>query len=122
MGAITNTKQMKGWYFDIAEFKPEVGYKFEFTAGSPAKSYRHLCKVIEVVPSKKLAYSWRYDGYKGSSVVTFELFEDGKSTILKLTHRGLESFSHDLPDFAKENFANCWKHIVGISLKGYVEK
>ena len=120
--ALTDTNEMKQWYFDIASFKPEVGFEFEFTAGSPEKSYLHKCKVTEVVAGKKLSYSWRYDGYPGNSVVTFELFEEGKKTRLKLTHEGIETFPNHLADFAKESFAKGWTHIIGISLKDFVEK
>jgi len=30
--AITNKDEMKNWYFDLEEFKAEVGFKFSFTA------------------------------------------------------------------------------------------
>ncbi len=70
--AITDKDKMKQWYFDIAEFKPEVGFEFRFTAGSEKKKYLHICKITEVVVGKKLTYSWRYDGYEGMSYVTFE--------------------------------------------------
>ena len=120
--ALTDTNEMKQWYFDIASFKPEVGFEFEFTAGSPEKSYLHKCKITEMVVEKKLSYSWRYDGYPCNSIVTFELFEEGKKTRLKLTHEGIETFPNHLADFAKESFAKGWTHIVGISLKDFVEK
>ena len=120
--ALTDTNEMKQWYFNIASFKPEVGFEFEFTAGLPEKSYLHTCKVTEVVAGKKLSYSWRYDGHPGNSVVTFELFEEGKKTRLKLTHEGIETFPNHLADFTKESFAKGWTHIVGINLKDFVEK
>lgn len=119
--AITDKKQMKQWYFDLAAFKPEVGFEFEFEGGSEHKTYRHLCKVTEVIPGKKLAYSWRYDGYEGMSFVSFELFEEGEKTRLKLTHEGLETFPQNIPDFAKESFAAGWTDIVGTLLKEFVE-
>ena len=119
--ALTEPSEMKQWYFDIASFKPEVGFEFEFTAGPPEKSYLHKCKVKEVVVGKKLSYSWRFEGYPGNSMVTFELFEEGKKTRLKLTHEGIETFPN-LPEFAKESFAKGWTHIVGVSLKDFVEK
>ena len=81
----------------------------------------HLCKVTEVVPGKKLAYSWRYDGYPGDSLVTFELFETGEKTRLKLTHAGLETFAHLNPDFAVSNFVEGWTHILGTSLKEFLD-
>src|SRR6185369_6683896 len=77
--AITNNEDMKHWYFDLAEFRPEVGFEFEFTGGPDDRLYLHKCKVTEVVPNKKIAYTWRYEGYEGNSKVIFELFEEGNS-------------------------------------------
>jgi uncharacterized protein YndB with AHSA1/START domain len=120
--AITDKDKMKQWYFDLPEFKAEVGFEFSFPGGPPEKSYLHLCKVTEVVTGKKLTYSWRYDGYEGNSFVTFELLPEGNNTTLKLTHKGLESFPANNPDFAKENFAAGWNDIIGNSLKEFLEK
>jgi uncharacterized protein YndB with AHSA1/START domain len=120
--AITDKNKMKQWYFDLAEFKPEVGFEFSFTGGPEDRQYLHLCKVTEVIAGKKLTYSWRYDGYEGTSFVTFELFPEENKTRLKLTHRGLDTFPTGNTDFAKENFAAGWEHIIGISLKEYLEK
>ena len=120
--AITDRDQMKEWYFDIAAFKPEIGFEFQFTAGKDNKQYLHLCKIMEVVPLKKLSYSWRYDGYEGNSFVTFELFKEDNKTRLKLMHEGLETFPGSNPDFAKENFAMGWTQIIGISLPNFVER
>jgi len=121
--AITDKNEMKQWYFDLAEFKAEVGFEFQFTGGpSPEKQYVHLCKISEVIPGRKLTHSWRYDGYEGNSFVTFELFDEGNKTRLKLTHAGLETFPKENPDLAKHNFAEGWTDIIGRSLKEYVEK
>ncbi len=84
--------------------------------------YLHLCKITEVIPRKKLQYSWRYDGYEGNSFVTFELFAEGNKTRLKLTHEGLETFPISNPDFAKENFVEGWTYLIGTSLKEFAEK
>lgn len=121
--AITDREQMKQWYFDIAAFKPEVGFEFEFTGESPkGERYNHLCKITEVIINKRLQYSWRYEGYEGNSFVTFELFTEGDKTRLKLTHEGLETFPATSTDFAKENFVAGWRHIIGTSLKEFAEK
>ena len=120
--AITDKEDMKQWYFDIAEFKPEVGFEFQFEGGKEDKCYLHLCKITEVIPRKKLQYSWRYDGYEGNSFVTFELFAEGNKTRLKLTHEGLETFPISNPDFAKENFVEGWTYLIGTSLKEFAEK
>jgi uncharacterized protein YndB with AHSA1/START domain len=120
--AITDKDQMKQWYFDIAEFKAEPGFEFQFEAGNKDKMYVHLCKIVEVVKHRKLSYSWRYKGYEGNSIVTFELFAEGDNTRLKLTHEGLETFPQDKPDFKKESFAAGWTQIIGSSLKDFVER
>jgi len=121
--AITNKDEMKLWYFDLPEFKPLVGCEFQFMGG-PAedRQYKHICQVTEVIPNKKLAYSWRYDGYQGNTLVTFELFDEGDQTKLKLTHEGLETFPADNPDLAKENFVIGWNWLIGASLMEFLEK
>ena len=120
--ALTDNDLMKQWYFKIAAFKPEVGFEFSFDGGSEEKTYTHLCKVLEVIPNKKLSYGWSYKGYEGYSVVTFELFDEDAKTRLKLTHAGLESFPQNNKDFGKESFAQGWTHIIGTSLKNFTEK
>jgi uncharacterized protein YndB with AHSA1/START domain len=118
---ITNKEQMKKWYFDLAEFRPEVGFEFQFEAGDENKLHLHLCKVTEVVVSKKLTYSWRYDGYEGNSFVTWELFDENGKTRLKLTHAGLETFPESNSDLARKNFEMGWDEIIGKSLVNYLE-
>ncbi len=120
--AISDKEQMKEWYFDLKEFKPEIGFEFQFESGPDDRSYLHLCKITEVVPEKRLSYSWRYDGYPGDSLVTFELFKEGNKTRLRLTHENLESFGTDNPDFTKDNFVEGWNMIIGKNIKEFVEK
>ena len=120
--AITDKELMKQWYFEIAEFEPEPGFEFQFEGGTEKTRYQHLCKITEVVPGKKLSYSWRYEGYTGNSLVTFELFAESDKTRLVLTHTGLETFPSDNPDLSKENFVAGWTYIIGTSLKEFLEK
>ncbi|MDQ4140293.1 MAG: SRPBCC domain-containing protein [Bacteroidota bacterium] len=119
--AITDKDQMKQWYFDLEEFKPEVGFEFQFTGGTEENSYLHLCRITEVVEGRKLTYSWRYDGYPGNSFVTFELFPEGDKTRLKLTHEGLETLPQDNPDFARKNFEAGWTDIIGTLLPDFLK-
>ena len=120
--ALTEKDKMKQWYFDIENFKAELGFEFQFDGGSEEKKYLHLCKITELVPGEKLAYSWRYEGYPGGSLVTFDLIEEAGITRLMLTHEGLESFPANNPDFTKENFIAGWNDIIGTNLKDFVEK
>ena len=119
--ALTDADEMRVWYFDLKEFKPEVGFEFEFPVEHEGTRYHHLCKIKEVIPQKKIAYTWRYEGEEGDSLVTFELFPEGDKTRLKLTHEGLETFPK-LPAYARTNFEKGWTEIIGSSLKQYVEE
>jgi len=118
--AISSNEHLKKWYFQISEFKPVVGFEFSFSGGAKGE-YKHLCKVTEVIPAKKLTYSWRYEGYPGNSFVSWELSDKGNKTKLKLTHTGLESFKDAGADFAPEKFAEGWNFILGKSLKEYLD-
>jgi len=121
--AITDKDEMKQWYFDLKEFKAEVGFEFQFYGGDEKKQWLHICKITEVIVEKKLTHSWKYAGYEGISYVTFELFPEGNKTRLKLTHTGLESFPvGEVPEFGRENFDEGWTSIIGTSLKEFVEK
>ncbi|MDO8367195.1 MAG: SRPBCC domain-containing protein [Saprospiraceae bacterium] len=120
--AITDRDQMAQWYFDLAEFRPELGFEFRFTGGpAPEKQYLHICKITEVELGKKLTYSWRYEGYEGESFVTFLLLPMGDNTVLRLTHAGLETFPTDNPDFASGNFVEGWNEIIRTALKQFLE-
>lgn len=117
--AITDNNAMKQWYFDLPGFRAEVGYAFTFVGNSEECSYTHHCVVTEVVIGKKLSYTWRYEGYEGNSIVTFELFEEGNGTRLKLTHEGLETFPA-LKDFARSSFEEGWEEFIGKSLMQFL--
>lgn len=119
--AITDKKQMKEWYFDIAAFEPKLGFEFQFEGGNEGRVYVHLCKITEVVENKKLQHTWSYKGYEGISVVTWELTDMGGKTKVKLTHTGLETFPK-LADFDRKNFEGGWNEIIGSLLPNFVEK
>lgn len=119
--ALTDSRQMQQWYFPIADFKPVVGFEFQFEGGSEQKTYLHLCKVTEVIPGKKITYSWKYQDYPGSTYVTWELFAEGKKTRVRLTHEGLESFPQDNPDFARKSFTEGWTYFLDKALPNFVE-
>jgi uncharacterized protein YndB with AHSA1/START domain len=119
--ALTDVDQMRQWYFDLKEFKPEVGFEFGFVVEHGGNTYDHRCKVTEVIPQRKIAYTWRYEGHEGNSLVTIELAPEGDKTRLKLTHTGLETFPRTQA-FARENFEEGWTQSIGSELKEFVER
>lgn len=117
--AISEKELMKKWYFDIPDFKLEVGSIFHFEGGTEENRYVHICEIVEIAPPNKLKYSWTYEGHPGISFVTFELSSIGEKTKMKLTHEGLETFEH--PDFKKENFQGGWNYLIHESLFKFLE-
>jgi uncharacterized protein YndB with AHSA1/START domain len=120
--AITDRDQMQQWYFNIADFKPEVGFEFTFEGSDECRTYIHLCRVTRVIKNKLLEYTWKYEGYEGTSIVTFELSEGDHKTHLNLTHAGLETFPQNEKSFARSSFEEGWTHIITKSLSEYLEK
>ncbi|MDB5123471.1 MAG: hypothetical protein JWP94_1600 [Mucilaginibacter sp.] len=122
--ALTDAEKMRQWYFpSLVEFEPEVGFETRFDVENGEKLFPHIWKVAEVVPGRKISYEWKFGGYPGDSLVSFELFdEDGKTRIV-LTHENLETFRGDIhPDLAKQNFAEGWTYFIGTALKDFVEQ
>ncbi len=118
--AITTKEDMGRWFFELEEFKAKAGFEFGFTVEHEGFTYVHHCKVMEAVPNKKLAFTWRYEGHAGDSLVTIELVAEGKQTRVKLTHAGLETFPA-IPAFARVNFMGGWTQIIGSALGDFVE-
>ena len=120
--ALTDANQMRQWYFPLMEsFEPQEGFETQFDVAHNGNVYPHIWKVTEAIPLKKIAYSWRYGGYPGNSVVSFELESVGSKTKLTLTHLFTESFeSGKFADFSRENFSGGWTSFAE-KLKNFVE-
>ena len=120
---LTDNDEIKKWYFQLKDFKPEIGFKFEFLGGpEEGPHFLHLCEITQLVESQKLAYTWRYDGYPGNSEVSWELFEQAGQTRVVITHTGLESFSENGKDFSKDSFKGGWTYFLNDALKNYLEQ
>lgn len=118
--AITQKEFISQWYFELPEFEPVVGFEFSFESLPCTEANIHLCKVTEVIAGKKLSYTWKYKGYEGDSLVTFEIFEEGrKKTRLRLTHTGLETFPRDI--ILKKNISGGWAFLIGTSLENFLQ-
>jgi uncharacterized protein YndB with AHSA1/START domain len=119
--AITEKECMKLWYFELTDFKPEVGFTFEFMGKTDdGVEYNHLCEITELEFEKKLTYSWQYEGYEGLSFVTFLLISNGNKTILHFNHKGLKSFPANNPHFAVHNFEEGWNYFINESLPDFL--
>jgi uncharacterized protein YndB with AHSA1/START domain len=111
---LTKPELMEQWLMKN-DFQPLVGLDFQFrTNAIPGLNFDGIfyCKVLEVVPYKKLSYSWRSGPGGGEitldSVVTWKLEQKEKGTELYLDHSG----------FSKKENLDFYNGL----LKGWVEK
>ena len=112
---------MKEWYFEVNNFKLEVGNEFFFFEPGDTHKFKHACKIIEINPNKKFSHTWTFPDYsKGVSVLAWEIFEEFESTRIRLSHEGVENFADGGSDFARANFDAGWQEIVTQILVNYL--
>jgi uncharacterized protein YndB with AHSA1/START domain len=121
--AITELDQMKQWYMPvIPAFEARVGFETRFSVTHEGNEFPHIWKVTEVVPGKKIAYTWQFPGHPGESLATFELFPEGENTRLKLTHSGLETHGGKTYEpLARKNFNWGWNEL-GMELEKFLAR
>jgi ketosteroid isomerase-like protein/uncharacterized protein YndB with AHSA1/START domain len=121
--AITDENKMRKWYFEnIKSFKPVVGFETEFTAQSNGIDYLHIWKITDVVSEKRITYKWKFGGFPGEALVTFEISKDNNLTKLRLTEVGIESFPQNDPDFSRKSWIDGWNYFICERLKDYLDK
>ena len=91
---LTRSELMELWLMKN-NFQPIVGFDFQFrTNPIPSLHFDGIfyCKVLEIVPFKKLSYSWLSGPGEGEitldSTVTWKLEPSDKGTTLFLEHSG----------------------------------
>lgn len=119
--AITDKDEMRRWFFqEMVDFRPETGFSTEFNASFENKNYLHQWKVTDVIPERRIAYSWRYGGVPGGGSVTWELTPVSDGTKLHFTCEGIETFPQDNPAFARESCQAGWNYFLHERLKAYL--
>ena len=118
--AVTNADEMSQWFFEIADFRPELGFEFQLVGEKDGKEYSTSCKIIEVVEREKLVFTWRYDDFPGEQLVAFELIDMGESCKFRVTHSGLEKMLAEQDEFDIEDTIDGWE-VLTQQLKQLVE-
>lgn len=121
--AISQLDQMRQWFFNnIPAFLPEAGFELQFNVQSGERNFLHQWKLLEVSPPQKIVYNWSYKEYPGNAMVSFELFEGEKGTLLRLTHIVTIDFPQDIPEFKRASCIGGWAYFIQNRLKAYLDK
>ena len=91
---LTKSELLEQWLMKN-DFKPVVGHDFQFrTNAIPALGFDGICycKVLELIPYKKLSYSWKGGSGEGEitldTIVVWNLVPTDEGTELFLEHSG----------------------------------
>lgn len=117
---LTKPELMEQWLMKN-DFKPIVGHDFRFTA-KPIPSLNldgiFHCKVLELVPMKKLSYSWKGGPGNGNisfdTVVVWTLEPKESGTELLLDHSGFNDESLAVYTGMNEGWVKNVKKIIEI--------
>jgi len=107
------TAELIGRWLMPNDFEPVAGKRFTFTT-QPIGAWDGVvqCEVLEVVPLRRLVYSWKggAEDSRLDSVVTWTLQPEGTGTRLRMVHAGFRSPQND---FAYDAMSSGWQRIVG---------
>jgi len=99
---LTKPELIARWLMEN-DFRPERGCQFTFkTRASMEMMFdgNVYCEVLEIIPFKKLVYSWKFGPGGGridvDSVVTWTLFPKDGGTELRLLHSGIDGERNSL--------------------------
>lgn len=125
--SITEKEKMVGWFFpEIQDFQATVGFQTQFTVSFEGNDYIHQWEVQKVVPESFLSYSWRYEGFEGDSVVSWQLSpveqsNSGVSTRLDFRHTITKPFLTDDPAFSRDSCQGGWDYFLLQQMPAYFE-
>jgi uncharacterized protein YndB with AHSA1/START domain len=105
--ALTQGPLIKQWLMDN-DFQPSVGHTFQLKT-TPVPNWNGIidCKVVELDPAKKLAYSWGTMGME--SMVVWTLAETKGGTLVRMEQSGFRSDQD--PNYKGATYG--WQKFIG---------
>lgn len=91
--ALTDEKELTKWFPDQVKLEPKAGGMMQFKFFEDGKeNHRVEGKVLEVIPNKKISYSWKNtsDPDFPKTTVTWTLEDMGGKTKVTMVHAGFD--------------------------------
>ncbi|MEQ9402906.1 MAG: SRPBCC domain-containing protein [Cyclobacteriaceae bacterium] len=104
--AISEADEISAWFIQ-ADFKPEVGYNYTFTASEEHGGTIVKGRVLEAAPYT-LKYTWMVGDSNVETLVVWTLEEDNGATRLKLEHSGILNYEGEAATEMLGHFNKGW--------------
>lgn len=117
--AISEADEISAWFLK-ADFKPEVGFKYTFTAPEEQNCVPISGEVKEADPYT-LVYTWKVENTDVETLVKWVLEAVGDQTKLTLEHSGISNYSGETAVKMFNSFNGGWDNCVS-GLDKYLEK
>ncbi len=118
--ALTEKEQIAKWLMPSDDFELKVGTSFNMLGKSKGVEYPHICTITEIVPEKKLSYTWAVKDKLSDTLVTYDLEDLGDNTKLTLTHSGWDKVTLSADGATRDDYNNGWEQVLP-GLKKYIE-
>jgi uncharacterized protein YndB with AHSA1/START domain len=117
--AITKGDEISTWFIK-ADFKPEKGYKYTFTA-SEDKGCITINGEVKKANPYTLIYTWIVANTKVETTVKWELESTKEGTKLYLEHSGISNYAGETAIAMFESFNGGWDGCINL-LTNYLKE
>ncbi len=118
--ALTQKEQIEKWLMPSDDFELAIGKTFHMIGSNKGTQIPHICTIVEIVPEKKLSYTWAVKDMLSDTLVTYELEEQDGKTKLTLTHSGWDKATVTNDNAGRDAYNGGWEQVIP-GLKKYVE-
>lgn len=117
--AISIGEEISSWFIN-ADFKPEPGYKYTFTAGEE-NGCAQITGVVKEADPYTLIYTWMVANTDVETTVKWTLEAVAGKTKLVLEHSGISNYTNETAITMFGQFNAGWDNCVNL-LKDYLSK
>ncbi|TNJ45283.1 SRPBCC domain-containing protein [Tamlana fucoidanivorans] len=118
--AISQGEALSTWFIK-ADFKPEKGYKYTFTAEPNDKGCTVIHGEIKYANPYRLVYTWIVADTKTETTVSWLLEETPNGTKLNLEHSGIRNYAGETAIAMFESFNGGWENCLS-QLSNYLKE